>query len=560
MKSPFSVSRPPAARRGRPRLRSALVRGRPALRRLAGRNSGIDVRSEGGFLLIEVMMSAMFVAVIVVATLNGFDIANKTTAEQRRQDEANVLVAQYQEQLRSNPATTLVALETTAHSFTSEVNGTKFTIRQSAQPVGSSGSSTGCNTNETTSQSAANFQVTTSVTWAQQEKLKRPAIKASSIITPPTGSGLEIDVTTGKEPVSGVTALAKFEPVGGGTATSAEGTTGSNGCVVFTGIPATKATVEIPQQTGYVTQAGTLKYPPSEITIAPNYTVHDPVVYAQGGRVIARYTYKGVEPPAEYEREPGKKEKITGDTFVVYNTNGEFGEPHFQVGSSAFEYESGGEGRYKSAPSGYASEVETAKGTKYPTGDLFPFPSAEWEAYAGDCPKNNPSTITAALPEKVKALKGLVSPGLSQVIKIPLSYVHLNVYSGTQKSKGSLESIEYPVTITNTECSGYATPNNAFGANIVHPNKTSTEGHLKFPFQPFGNASLCVLAERGGVKRAFTVSYDNTTTAGSTKSIFLGENSEAEKLAVRESEKSAFATRRPMKKPRSRNGRAKKPR
>ena len=103
MKSPFSVSRPPAARRGRPRLRSALVRGRPALRRLAGRNSGIDVRSEGGFLLIEVMMSAMFVALIVVATLNGFDIANKTTAEQRRHDEANVLAAQSQEQLRTEP-------------------------------------------------------------------------------------------------------------------------------------------------------------------------------------------------------------------------------------------------------------------------------------------------------------------------------------------------------------------------------------------------------------------------------------------------------------------------
>ena len=130
------------------------------------------------------------------------------------------------------------------------------------------------------------------------------------------------------------------------------------------------------------------------------------------------------------------------------------------------------------------------------------------------------------------------------MIKIPLSYVHLNVHSGTQKSKGSLESIEYPVKITNTACSGYATPNNAFGANIVHPNKTSTEGHLEVPVPALRQPPLCVLAERGGVKRAFTVSYDNTTTAGSTKSIFLGENSEAEKLAVRESEKSAFATRK----------------
>src|SRR5579884_1963535 len=76
---------------------------------------------ESGFLLIEVMMSALLVALIVTATFNGFDVASRVTIDQRRHSEAELLASESQEQLRSDPATALDVLETSPHSYTREV-------------------------------------------------------------------------------------------------------------------------------------------------------------------------------------------------------------------------------------------------------------------------------------------------------------------------------------------------------------------------------------------------------------------------------------------------------
>jgi len=42
-------------------------------------------------MLIEVMVSAMLVALIVVATLNGFDVTNRLTADERSHAQADAL-------------------------------------------------------------------------------------------------------------------------------------------------------------------------------------------------------------------------------------------------------------------------------------------------------------------------------------------------------------------------------------------------------------------------------------------------------------------------------------
>ncbi len=219
------------------------------------RRSGDGVRSgEDGFLLIEVMMSALLVGLIVVSTFTGFDVATRISADQRHHDQAVLLAAQSQDQLRSDPATALDALETNPHKYTVEVGGTKYTVTQEAKPVGTSGG-TGCNTSETGSQ-VANVQITSSVTYPQLEKAGRPVVKASGIVTPPIGSAIEVDVTDGGSPekgVAGITAIAKFTPVEAAAIAQAEGTTGSAGCVVLGGLPATTATVEIAEKTGFVT-------------------------------------------------------------------------------------------------------------------------------------------------------------------------------------------------------------------------------------------------------------------------------------------------------------------
>jgi len=478
------------------------------------------------------MISALLVALIVFATFSGFDTATRVTADQRYHSEAGLLAAQSQEALRSDPATALDALESGAHTYTRTVGPTTYTIIQEAKPLKSTGSSAGCSASES-AESGANIEIISSVTWPQLVKLKRPAVKQASIITPPVGSSLQVTVTNGASPAipqPGVTAIASFIPVGSGTTATAEGTTGSAGCITMTGLATTSATVEVLEKPYFVTTAGNLKYPTQEVSIAPNITTPYLVTYAEGGRIQGEFTYKGAN-PATIE---GKPVTVTGDTFVVENPKIPAGNSTFQVGSTKFEYEAGGEQNYQALTGKYEAKAMTATAPKYLYGDLFPFTQA-WSAYDGDCPKNNVGT-EASLPAGVK-----VTSGTAQPVKVPTSYVLLNVYSGTQAEKKSLVTTStYPVLITNTSCESYAVPNNAIGRTYKHAQSTNTAGHLEDPFQPFGKATLCVYnGTTLPVGRTYKVSYENTTATGTTKNIFIGELSRAENESARKANEEA---------------------
>ena len=494
---------------------TGLCSGRPSRhRRLA---------AQDGFLLIEVIVSSLIVAVVVVATLTGFDVVNRTTADERHHNQAAVLAAQSQEQLRTLPASSLSALESSPHTYTRVVGGTTYSITQEAKPTNASQSSTGCSVTNTTAQTAANVQVTSSVTWPALGT--RPPVRESSIITPPTGSALEVDVGNAPAPtagVPGVTVVVKYTSILTNSPGTLEATTNSSGCLVFGGIPANSAIVEIPEKLRFVTPSGALKIAPKEFTITPNTTTHDAVTYNEGGRIAAEFTYKGA---AEWEGL-----KVKSDTFVAFNAAIP-AAPEFTLGSTAFSYEAGGEEHYKALTGSFGTAAMTPAGLKYLSGDLFPFPSpGAWAVYAGDCTKNNPSAIKEVESELPKGV--YVEPGKTTTVKVPMSHVTLNVYSGTQSSKGALEAVSYPVKITNTECEGAPVPNNASAGPVIEHNQASTSaGHLENPFQPFGKAKLCVFNKAAG--KAYTVNYNNNSIAGSTANVYIGQRSEAERAAQR---------------------------
>ena len=324
------------------------------------------------------------------------------------------------------------------------------------------------------------------------------------MVTPPTGSAVEVDVTNGfNEGVSGVTAKATFIPLESGSYNTVEGTTGTAGCVVLTGIQATSAKIEIVEKTGFVTPAGALKVQPKEISIAPNITTHYAVQYAQAGRIAAHFTYEGKEVPS--------------DTFIASNAAMTV-EPKYETGSTAFNYEKTGEEKFlpyaskalstalpSQAPQVYGTTSWTAAGSKYPIGDLFPF-KEKWTVYAGDCAANN--TGAEAVGETVQ-----VKSGETANVKVPISYTKLSIWNGkSQKEHEEPTSKRYgPVKITNTECeSGGATPPNATGTVFTHEQKeTLPEGRLEVPYQPFGkNFKLCVVNSEP--KKTYTVSFTNT--------------------------------------------------
>ena len=506
----------------------------PTDRTATPQSLGARLAADEGFLLVEVLVSVLLVALIVVATLNGFDAATRVTADQRHHSQATLLAAQSQEQLRSDPASALDTLESSPHTFERTVGGTTYKVVQEAKPINSSGQAATCKFSETTAQNGAYIQITSAVTWPQLNIAKRPAVKQASLIAPPTGSDLEVDVSNGAATpagVSGVTATASFIPVEAETPSTIEGTTGSAGCVVLTGIPATSATVSIAEKAGFVTPNGTLKVPSKELTIAPNITTHYPVTYNEAGRLTVKYTYKG-EPTFS-----GKT--VRGDTFVAYN--GKIpAEPKFEVGSPAFEYKTvSGEEQYKALTTTLSTAASTPTGTKYPSGDLFPF-SEKWQVYAGDCPANSILSATEKT-EKLSNPIQVVEPGKTTSVEVPLSYLQLNIESGTLwKKPNNLESTPYSVTITDSECASARTPNNAFAANLAHTQTSSSEGHLGNPFQPFGKYELCLYNKEE--ERTYRQSYTNSTVAGSKLTFFPGEPTKSERENTEKEERTTWKT------------------
>lgn len=484
------------------------------------------------------MVSALILGLISVATFTGLQAVNATNANQRFHNEAALLAAQSQESLRSDPIGSIEKLVSSPNVYTPKVDGTAYTVTQSAHELNGSGLSTSCTATEHTTNTAPNFEVITSVTWHGLEG--GHPLKESSIVTPPTGSSVEVDVDNAPTPtagVSGVTAAVTYTAEESGSTVKLEGTTGTAGCVLFTGIRATSAIVEVQQKTNFVTPSGALKVTPasSEVSIAPGLTTHYAVTYNEGGAITAKFTYNG------QPEHNGKT--VTGDTFVVSNTEMEL-SPELEVGSTLFEpFETGGEEHYTAKTSSYQPTGTTAKGSKYSRGDLFPFPSNKWSVYPGDCAANNPLTVTSKV---VAPGEGIVTPGATTTISAPTSYVNLEVYKGTEKNPSTLASAIYKVKITNLSCSTATPtlplPDNAAAVSYVHTQNTTTGGVLEAPFQPFGKFELCLQAVTN--TRKDKISYLNNTVAGSAFKIYPEEPTTAEKTATRETEEAPAKEKR----------------
>jgi type II secretory pathway pseudopilin PulG len=541
--------------------------GSPARRpaRLLGHLADVRARvgAQDGFLLIEVLISTLLVGVMVIATYNGLDSINRSTAEQRRHDEAADLAIQSQEQLRSDSATTLLALPAAGHSYTFSVGGTQYTITQKAS-YGNGGTETGCNASEKGSTGKGTYiLISSTVTWPHSKSIP---VTESSIITPPTGSALKVTVTNGGSmPTAGVPITVTYTPVEGESATTIEATTGSSGCALFAGIPATSATVEAKETQGIVTRWGSLYLPPTTVTLAPNVLTPLPLTLAPGGRIEPKFLWNGASSYTHAGNGglSSVTEEVKGDTFVAFNLYMKEA-PYFETGSNQTPFTMSGN-LFEILPDTAGGAYAAAKSTtptepiKYPQGNLFPFPSSEdtWTVYAGDCTSNNPKPVTEAAKTTVVTppFTEVVANGSSSpAVSVPMTYVLLNLYQKNQAEFKKNESVawkwletakSYPVTITNTKCAGVK-PNDETALKTQHTQLTTTGsvwgGHLEAPFQPFGEYGLCLYA----AGKTYTVKpYTNASaTTPVTRNIYLEEVSNKEKQAAREASEAATQTAR----------------
>lgn len=447
--------------------------------REAARRLRLAAAEERGIALLEVIVSAVLVAIIAIGTLTGLEGAANSTTDNRLHNQAAVLAAQSQETLRSEPTETLekLAQETEEkpskpYTQTKTIENQSFTVVQKVEEVNGASGSTGCTASSKEGESSHAggyyFRVTTLVSWAQLTS--REKVQQTSVITPRTGSVLEVTVDT---------AASTPEPVAGAIVDAGGllATTGSTGCVIFPAINATSTSLTV-EKAGYVTATGASKFQASEIAIAPNITTQYQVILSPAGAIKATFTYK-----------KESLSSIQGDTFVAYNS----------------ELASG------SVAGGKASEYATSASTGY---TLSPY-STNWTVYAGDCTSDNAETMSAGT---VKDGSVKVIGGQTAEVNVPMSHVELNVYEGTTNK--TLTKTSYPVKIVDPLCSVASTDE--------HTQTTTTSGHLTYPYQPFGKFALC-LYNSAGEKKTYTVPYENKTEAGTTLNIFLGASAKEAK-------------------------------
>jgi Tfp pilus assembly protein PilV len=223
------------------RLRRAKARGGGAFIGAASRRAS----QQRGFGLVEVLISALMVAVIAVAVATALVAAADQAGSQRARSQASSLAQLDQERMRGLSAQQLTDLAPpNQQTRTVTLSGIPYTITSSAQFLNSTGGSA-CGS--TGAGAAAYYEVTTTVTWPNAPggaPVTTPVVMQSQI-SPSTGGTLlvETEDQTGA-PLPGVAVTA----TGAG---SAAGTTDTQGCAIFAGLPTGDYTLALTDP-GYV--------------------------------------------------------------------------------------------------------------------------------------------------------------------------------------------------------------------------------------------------------------------------------------------------------------------
>ena len=294
---------------------------------------------------------------------------------------------------RSNSVEPVSKLTELNRSRTVTLNGTKFTVKTTSEYINDEKATSSCNA---TTSEADEIKTVSEVTWATQGATK-PVVE-SSLISPPPGTLLIVQVTTPVAKVQGAAVSAS------GT-TSAKGETSSNGCALMNlaaGEYAINAT-----KSGYVDPNGYVNTNEDNSTIRLDYLV------------------AGATDRVGYELAPASALKVKfsggeGDVFTIFNPG--MSEP-----------------RLFGTAGTYRTEAETAK-------TVFPFTSG-YTVYAGTCSSDLPTTNgQASNPEAT------IGEGETGTVTVPVVPIKINVQSGTAEKTAGEKLTGAKVKIADTGC------------------------------------------------------------------------------------------------------------
>jgi len=314
--------------------------------------------SDAGLTLIEVVISAMLVAIIAIATLTGFDSAGRATADERAHGQATLLAGKDEERLRALGAAALTRMQPVTKTYTE--NGTQFSVESSARfvTVGEEEEALAC---ESSPASADYIQTTSKVTWSTPNGTRKP-VSQSSIVAIPVSASLLVRVKNqNNEPVQGASVTVT------GTSTKTEQQTPTSGCVIFGALAEAEKEVEV------VVAKGSWVNTKGESSLTPPAGVKIKLT---------------AEATTSYETQLAEPGAITAEFISNTSTVGVTSDTFFATETSL------------SAP--FVGGTAGVRGASTTLTELFPFASVvskpptviPYTVYAGDCTANDPAEVT----------------------------------------------------------------------------------------------------------------------------------------------------------------------
>ena len=461
------------------------------------------IRSDAGFTLIEVLVSALMVVLLSGAAATSLVATTDSSSDLRVHADAEALAQQNQAQMHGLNVDQLSNLNSALPAVS--LNGVSFTVTETATYVSASSGVASC-----THPSADYLQTTSTVTWSNMGN--RAPVTVSSILTPTVGS---IDPTHGTLAVSATNAGGAGNPgmnvaISGPSAAS-ELTT-ATGCVLFGDLPAGTYTVRVSPPSGIYVDAktGNAVTPSAPDTASINVVAGTIPASAsfdldQSGSIT--YSFTDAFPPPG-----GLTAPVTPTVPAVVAFNTYMSLPSSRVctlADAACPPVGNADTSFPASDWGGASGQVTAT-------PLFPFTSP-YSLYAGICGSDDPHVVSSGAVTDASAA---VSAGGNTPVTLTLPAMVVKLYSGasTGTSEMALPAGAHLI-ITDTGCNvryiGYlgaaptvATNQAALPLNPSYPPSSNDTGILAFPGMPYGNYTVCY--DNNGQKYSTTATNAGT--------------------------------------------------
>jgi Tfp pilus assembly protein PilV len=435
----------------------------------AARRLRLLANPEAGFALIEILVSSILVVILAVGVFTGFEVANRSTAEERHRTQAHGLAEQDLARMRSMTISDLSDLQ--LETRTVDVDGTSYTINSRTEYLtdATAGDSSGTQSCQQDKASADYIKIKSTVTWPSIGS--RPPVVSASLVSPPSGSispangALAISVTNSQDVgIAGVT-LSGTGPA------SFNNTTESNGCVIFGNLPEGDYTLSVAGLGSSLVDRNGQAPGSQTVSVVAQSTNTVSLQYDSPGSIPVSFTTKpyGASPLTQ-------PVASSADSVIVFNSGLDaaktFGTP--------------------------GSPTPTITATS-----LFPF-SSSYSVYAGTCLGDNPDPNSDGSGGAAIA-RPIVPPGASQAATIQLPALHLTVYSGSSfLSPGSAVS---GATVTAADQNCPDIPTTGFQRTFT----TNPSGRLADPGLPYSTYRVYARAVIGGITRC---NYVRTAAPG----------------------------------------------